>query len=134
MSEKSLHTAICEYVRRQYPKATFMSDGSGLRLPIGLAKQYARLKSNKGVPDLFIAEPRGGYGGLFLEIKKAGTKVFKSNGEIYKVEHLMRQYEVLSRLKDLGYVAEFVIGFDHAKAVIDEYFSLAPNTIKDEFI
>ncbi len=123
MKEESTHKAICDYIRYKYPDAIFMSDGSGLKLPMGLAIKYSKLKSGKGIPDLFIAYPNNGYFGLFLEIKKEGAKVFKRDGSLRKDEHLEEQAKMLDRLKMLGYASYFVIGFDMSCKVINDYMS-----------
>lgn len=69
--------------------------------------------------------------GLYLELKKEGEKLypglraknrFKSkDGKEYKNEHLMEQADCLYDLRQRGYCAEFAIGFDEAKKIIDEY-------------
>jgi len=69
--------------------------------------------------------------GLFLELKKDGETLypgpraknrFKSkDGKEYKTEHLMEQADCLYDLRQRGYCAEFAIGFDEAKKIIDEY-------------
>lgn len=71
------------------------------------------------------------YCGLYLELKKEGEKLypgpraknrFKSkDGKEYKTEHLMEQADCLYDLRQRGYCAEFAIGFDEAKKIIDEY-------------
>ncbi len=71
------------------------------------------------------------YGALFLELKKDGEtlypgprakKRFKSiDGKEYKNEHLMEQADVLYKLRNAGYAAEFAVGFDEAIKLIDEY-------------
>ena len=70
-----------------------------------------------------IFEPRKNYYGLFLEIKKEGTKVYKKDGDLRSDTHLAQQEEILHQLKQKGYFAEFIVGFDQAKAVIDYYLS-----------
>lgn len=69
--------------------------------------------------------------GLYLELKKEGETLhpgpraknrFKSkDGKEYKTEHLMEQADCLYELRRRGYCAEFAIGFDEAKKIIDEY-------------
>lgn len=58
--------------------------------------------------------------GLFLELKKEGIRLKKKNGE-WATSHIAEQAKVLERLRDRGYCAEFAIGFDEAKRIIDEY-------------
>lgn len=58
--------------------------------------------------------------GLFIELKKEGTRLKKKNGE-WASEHIAEQAEILERLEFRGYRAVFAVGFDEAKEVIDEY-------------
>lgn len=60
------------------------------------------------------------YHGLFLELKKEGTRLKKKNGG-WATEHIAEQAEVLGKLRKRGYCAEFAVGFDEAKRTIDEY-------------
>lgn len=70
------------------------------------------------------------FGGLYLELKKEGEKIYpgprakrhrSKDGKDYKNEHIMEQADVLYGLRQRGYCAEFAIGFDEAKKIIDEY-------------
>lgn len=78
---------------------------------------------------MFIAEPRTvsrmgdkySYAGLFLELKREGTRIFKKDGISYATSHLKDQAEVLVELNRAGYLAVFAVGFDRAKQIIDEY-------------
>lgn len=123
MSEKELHLAICKYIKMQYPSILFSSEQSGLRVSMYQAKQLKATRSCSGLPDIMIFEPRKNYYGLFLEIKKEGTKVYKKDGDLRSDTHLAQQEEILHQLKQKGYFAEFIVGFDQAKAVIDYYLS-----------
>lgn len=58
--------------------------------------------------------------GLYLELKKDGTRLKKKNGE-WATNHLAEQAELLEELRLCGYCAEFAVGFDEAKRIIDEY-------------
>lgn len=58
--------------------------------------------------------------GLFLELKKDGTRLKKKNGD-WATEHIAAQAKMLDELYERGYAAEFVVGFDEAKKIIDEY-------------
>ena len=122
MSEKSEHIAICNYIKLQYPNVIFFSDASGLYTKNWGQKLEIKAKRSHGkLPDLFIAEPRGDYfHGLFLEIKKSGTRLYKRDKTFAK-EHYQEQWDMLDKLREKRYMAEFVIGFDNAKQVIDEY-------------
>lgn len=58
--------------------------------------------------------------GLFIELKRENTRL-KKKDDSWASEHIAEQAEVLERLRDEGYVAEFAVGFDEAKQIIDEY-------------
>tara|TARA_R110001592_G_scaffold90231_7_gene265438 strand:+ start:826 stop:1200 length:375 start_codon:yes stop_codon:yes gene_type:complete len=124
MSEKEEHIKICEYIKGNYPNVIFTSESSGIRLSISQAKTLKKMRSNAGLPDLMIFEARKGYNGLFLEIKKIGTIIYKKDGDLRSDEHLIKQKQVLINLRNRGYLAEFVIGFENAKPIIDFYFSI----------
>ena len=119
--EAIIHAQVCEYIKLQYPDVIFTSEASGLRLTIGQAKKMKNLRSSAGLPDLWIAEPRGIYKALFIELKSEG--ILKKN-LTYKTEHIADQAKVLDRLVRKGYFAVFGIGFDHAKLYIDWYMKL----------
>ena len=134
MSESELQIMVADYLKLQYPNVLFHSDfGSGIKLTMGqAAKQKRQNGGRRAWPDMFIAEPSprcidGGWDnefhGLFLELKKEGTRLKKKNGE-WASEHIAEQAEVLERLTFRGYVAEFAVGFDEAKEIIDNYLRL----------
>ena len=73
--------------------------------------------------------------GLFIELKKEGEKLypgprshpcnrFKSiDGKEYRTQHLCEQADVLKKLRERGYCAEFAVGFEEAKRIIDTYLA-----------
>jgi hypothetical protein len=144
-SEADLQVQVADYLRLQYPSVMFHSDfGSGIKLTMGQAiKQKRQNGGRRAWPDMFIAEPRGVKAsckvlqpgdsvikeaqfieqkyGLFLELKKAGTRIFKKDGTLVANEHIREQFDLLEQLRHKGYVAEFACGFDEAIRIIDEY-------------
>lgn len=60
------------------------------------------------------------FNGLYLELKKEGTRLKKKNGD-WATEHIAEQSKILGQLRDRGYCAEFAVGFEEAKKIIDEY-------------
>ena len=123
MSEKTLHRAVCQYIRYQYPGIMFNSDLAGAtKLTIGQAVSMKHLRSDRGWPDIFIAEPgkRFKYHGLFIELKAEGTKITNAKG-FPATPHIAEQFLILERLSCKGYKAEFAVGFDEAKKLIDDY-------------
>lgn len=71
---------------------------------------------------MFIAEPVGylGQSGLFLELKREKTRLKKKDGT-WASPHIAEQAEMLEQLRARGYGAEFAVGFDEAKEIIDNY-------------
>ena len=124
MSEKTIHRAVCDYIRNQYPSVMFNSDMSGAtKLTIGQAVALKNLRSNRGYPDIVIYEPRGGLHGLFIELKDEGVKLWNKSGQP-ATPHIAEQSECLFKLDKRGYAVAFAIGFDDAKRIIDEYLKL----------
>ena len=122
MLEKDLHTLICNYIRTNYPNVIFRSDfASGMRMSIGMAKRHKALQSSRAYPDIFIAEPRCIYYGLFIEIKTKDNIVFKKDGTLRQNEHHIEQANMLSKLNDRGYKAVFGQGYQDTIKQIDNY-------------
>ena len=61
------------------------------------------------------------YYGLFIELKKEGTRIFKKDGKLVADEHIREQFDMLEELRQRGYAAEFGIGFEDTKKLIDSY-------------
>ena len=127
--EEALRRAVAQYLALAYPTVMFHFE----RVQNACSKRQMRqIKVEggaKGWPDLFIAEPRlqtmeGPYG-LFLELKAEGTKLWKQNG-FPASDHVRGQADALYSLRLRGYKAEFAVGFDEAKAIIDAYLGDAP--------
>lgn len=129
-SEHDLYAMLADYLRYNYKDIIWRFDlAADLKLTIGQARKHKRLQQHRGYPDLFIAEPRlvvtddmpDYMHGLFIEIKRPGVKLYKKNGELVADQHIREQAEMLQRLRQRGYKAEFACGFDEAKKLIDEY-------------
>ena len=144
MTELELQMQVADYLRLQYPGVLFHSDfGSGVKLTMGQAIKQKRLQGGRrSWPDMFIAEPKNVKAeckvitdgdvikearfleqkyGLFIELKKAGTRIFKKDGTLVSDAHICEQFDMLEQLRRRGYMAEFACGFDEAKKIIDEY-------------
>ena len=79
----------------------------------------------------------GGFtaGGLYLELKKDGTKLIRDKDarkflkDDYKWRkkgdwwdlHIEEQANMLEKLRERGYCAEFAVGYDEAVKIIDKY-------------
>lgn len=122
--EADLHQQVTDYLRIQYRNVMFHTDfAAGVKLTMGQAVKNKRLQSGRAWPDLFIAEPRGKFHGLFLELKREGTKIVKRDGFLVADPHIKEQAATINHLLAQGYWAEFAVGFDHAKKIIDTYLS-----------
>lgn len=86
------------------------------------------------------------YHGLFLELKREGVKL-KRDKDAKKVlqgefklrkagdwfdQHTEEQADMLLQLRMLGYEAQFAVGFDDAKKIIDKYLSFNRASPSDE--
>lgn len=122
MRETDVQQMVAEYLSLRYPSVLFHSDfGTGTRLTYGQALRQSRQNAGRrGWPDIFIAEKKKGRGGLFLELKLAGTRLKKRDGS-YASKHIAEQAEVLKALEKKGYAAKFARGFNEARDYIDEY-------------
>lgn len=136
MREHDIYKMIADYLRYQYPTVIYRFDlAADLKLTMGQASKHKRLQRYRGYPDLFIAEPADiritphfkpdkrtrHYAGLYLEIKKDGVRIFKQDGTLVSDEHIREQFDMLADLRQRGYAAEFAIGFEGAKELIDDY-------------
>lgn len=132
MKESTLQCHVADYLRLQYPHVLFHSDfGSGIKLTPGQSRiQYRQNGGRRGWPDLFIAETVivkkkdgtfKGLSGLFVELKREGTRILKKDGTLVADRHIREQYALLMELERRGYMARFAVGFDQAKQIIDEY-------------
>jgi hypothetical protein len=61
------------------------------------------------------------YYGLFIELKREGTRIFKKDGKLVADEHIREQFDMLHDLRQRGYAAEFACGYEEAVALIDDY-------------
>ena len=110
MKEYQLQKAVCKYL-----------DLQGYLYCASMNGQYQKYLSQrnkakatgmkKGVPDLFIYEPRGSYHGLAIELKTGYNKASKPQ--------LYWQKELIKR----GYKAEICTGIDEALDTINTYLN-----------
>ena len=138
MREHDIYIQIADYLRYQHPQVIYRFDlAADLKLTMGQASKHKRLQRYRGYPDLFIAEVRESplmdahdeeiydsqrfYHGLFIELKRQGTRIFKKNGTLVADAHIREQFDMLEELRQRGYAAEFACGFDEAKKLIDDY-------------
>lgn len=108
-TERQEQIAVVQYVKRTYPNSLmWATPNGGSRHPL----EAANMRKEgvlAGVPDLFIAEAKQGYHGLFIEMKRKGGQVTANQGE------------VIFKLRQRGYKAEVCYGADEAIKEIDDY-------------
>ena len=134
--EEFLHLKVCDYLRKNYPDVLFRTDfSSGMKMTPGQAAKHKKFQKSRAWPDLFIAKQEQDvfrdsysgekyykfYGGLFLELKAEGTKLYKKNGEMVANKHYREQAEMLKKLRSNRYAADFAVGYDQAIQIITDY-------------
>lgn len=121
MSESDNQAAIVKWWRLKHPKLKRMLIPSQSGVMIGGKSKFGIIAKQKregwiaGVPDIFIAVPRGGYHGLWLELKDSG----KTKSSLSK-----DQVQYLSDLGEQGYSAAWCAGSAQAIEIIEHYMSL----------
>lgn len=129
--EEKLQISLSRYIRTKYPDIIFNSDiASGMKLPIGMATKAAKMRSERGLPDMIILEPKGKYKAMCLELKNKESDVYLKTGEISDSDskkHVREQRNLLARLSSKGYWADFGFGYDDCIKKIDNYMSLQLN-------
>lgn len=123
-TEEEVHLQLCKYLSMQYPDIEFNSDLSGINQSKTQRGKSKRLRSGRAFPDLVIYEPRGVYHGLFIELKRPGTRIYKKDGNIVANKHIREQADKIYKLRKKGYCAAFCIGFAEAKDFITRYLKL----------
>lgn len=120
MSESDEQAALVKWFRIKYPKYSkcLISSQSGVVISgknkFGMIAKLKKEGWQKGVPDLFIAVPKKGKHGLWIELKDAGKAASALSDE---------QSEYLELFSSLGYEAIWCAGFDVAKAAIEVYMN-----------
>jgi len=108
--------ALVAWVKMRYPKVLFTSTPAGIRLPMHRAILAKRMGYRKGCPDLVFFEPRQGFHGLTIELKK--TKIAGSRAGVVSPEQCLWQ----AMLTEREYRAEVCHGFHNAVTVVNDYF------------
>ena len=110
MSEASEQEALMQWATIKGYDLLFHIPNGGSRHPaeaMNLKKQGVK----KGVPDLFLPVPRGGFHGLFIEMKATKGRLS------------IEQKAWLGALVELGYQAVVCYGFDDARKAIEGYMA-----------
>ena len=108
--ETLLQIDIVNWFKLQYPRLypLLMASAGGLKTTITSGKLMKAMGYKAGTFDLFLAVPRNGYHGLFVEIK-TNKKYSKASDSQKKMQEL---------LESQGYRAVILKGFDK---IVDEF-------------
>lgn len=130
--ERVIQVALAGYINSHYPDVIFFNDwAAGAYLTSGQNKSRLRMNPKTGWPDLFIAHPGRGYSGLFLELKKEGTTIYKKDGTLVANKQIRLEARVLELLEAQGYCARFGVGYEKAAEFIDRYMGMpTPNALE----
>jgi len=110
LKEEHEQAAVVAFLREKYPDALFTIAPNGMKLPPSVAIRLSRTGYRAGTPDLCIYEPRGGFFGLFVEMK------ITRGGVVSKA-----QSEFIAALNARGYKAIICAGAGAARLCIAEY-------------
>ena len=98
---------------RQYPELRWLNGSlNGVRLTIGQAVKMKKAGMKSGFPDLNLPVKRGGYPGLYIELKRI------KGGRVEPEQREWREF-----LLSQGYAHYFCKGCDEAWRVIIDYFN-----------
>lgn len=117
--ESKLQQACIKWLRLQYPKIVAFAIPNGGKRNV---REAARMKAEgvlAGVPDLFIASPRGGYCGMFIEMKAGKAKPTDA------------QDAMLLDLGDEGYRVLICRDFDVFRDEVTRYLNDNPGKFSD---
>lgn len=115
LSERTHQIRFIGYARRKYPEIiTIISPIAKFAGSTGARMHQGRIHKAMGyipgTPDIFFPHPRGGYHGLFIELKRT------SGGRVEP-----QQRGMITALISLGYCAVICRGYDEARLMLDQY-------------
>jgi hypothetical protein len=111
MDESKIQEAVVNYIRWNLQGVLYTASAGGMRTSMSQARKMKRMGYTAGTPDLCILEPKGGYHGLFIELKTPKGRPDPDGN----------QDRFIAGLKCRGYAACFCYGHQEAIAVIDHY-------------
>lgn len=119
--EQKTHAGLVQWLRwdGKYRKVNWihcMNEGKRTKFEQFL---WNVLGGKEGVSDFLFFAKRNGYVGLAIELKAEGVRVYKRDGTC----NFPAQEKFLKDLEAEGWRASFQVGYDNAKAEIENYFS-----------
>lgn len=108
---------------KYYPELALLNGSlNGVRLTIGQAVRAKKQGMKRGFPDIQLPVARGGYHGLFIELKIKPYRNHKNKIVYPKIS--AEQLWWIAKLKAMGYCAVICRGFDAAMTEILKYLTL----------
>ena len=99
-----------EYAKCKYPELKYMfHTPNGGKRDIAEAVRFKKMGVKSGVPDIFLPCARGGYHGLWIEMKSSRGKITEN------------QNEFISAMKEAGYKCKICRSCDSAIKAIKTY-------------
>lgn len=126
-SEHAEQVALCEYMKMKGLIYSAIPNGMFLKDKIIASKIMNNMRKEglqKGFPDLIILEPRGGFHGCFIEMKKHPSESLKKNGEFKKGVVKPEQLAWAERVKRKGYYHFYGLGCEDAIVKLEKYLKL----------
>lgn len=121
-TEADAQKQLVSYLKWQYPGLIFNHDLGGMQMTYAQVQHAKNLGRVDSYPDLIVCRSCGGYHALFIELKRKGVRLKKKNGD-WSSKRISKQAQMLERLRLEGYAAEFAVGFDEAKSLVDSYLA-----------
>ena len=122
-TEQEIQEFVVNYLNIKYPKTRYCASLGG-HFQKSIKQKIKNRKAGyvKGFPDLQITEARGGFFGLFIELKRDKRSV---------ASPFQKQW--IQDLRDRGYYAQICKGLDETLKLIDSYLEL-PETEQELYI
>lgn len=108
-SEHQIQAALFKWLAAVHPKVVAYAIPNAARRSMAQAAYLKAEGLRAGMPDVVIATARGGYHGMYLELKTQKGKLSES------------QTEMLTRLANEGYASAVAYGLDDAIFLITKY-------------
>lgn len=124
--EDAIQKQLVQYIRSAYPYVLFRGNArdAGKMSPRSGAAAKA-LGQGRAWPDIVVYHAAGPYHGLFIELKKDRSDVYRKDGRIVADRHIQDQRDRLCDLHAAGYYADFAFGLREAIELVDWYMDLS---------
>lgn len=111
VSEHDEQVALFEWAATVPELQWMFAIPNGTRTSIGIARRMKAEGVRKGVSDILVPVARGGFHGLFVEMKSATGAATPE------------QREFIAAMRMAGYAAQICNGFEQAKCIIELYLA-----------